>query len=215
MEYNTGNLQKYTTKNPLKRGMVRKLNEKIIDRIGRYLSLIEAREPTILDAGCGEGFIDALLMEKFAYTNLVGLEYADEAIKIAKQINPEVRYIQGDITKMPFQDHAFDIVISTEVLEHLEEPGIALKELIRVAKKFVLITVPHEPWFCLGNMLVLKNVNRLGNPIDHINHWTKKSFQSFLQKEEMSNWKVSGSFPWIIAETRNSITDLWPEAKTF
>lgn len=38
---------------------------------------------------------------------------------------------------MPFQDRSFDIVICTEVLEHLEKPDAALKELIRIAKKFV------------------------------------------------------------------------------
>lgn len=75
-------------------------------------------------------------------------------------MNPSVEHIQGDITRMPFCDHSFDIVICTEVLEHLEKPGAALKELKRVAKKFILITVPHEPWFCLGNLLVLKNVSR-------------------------------------------------------
>ena len=127
----------------------------------------------------------------------------DEAIKAARKMNPSVEYIQGDITKMPFQDRSFDIVICTEVMVHLEKPDAALKELIRIAKKFVFVTVPREPWFCLGNLLVLKNVRRLGNPMDHINHWTKKPFHTFLQKQDIGNrdWTISGSFPWIIAET--------------
>lgn len=200
MEYNTGNLEKHTTKNPLKRYLVHKLNEKIVGSIGRYVLSIESGAPEILDAGCGEGFVDALLLERFTQVSITGLEFTDEALSFARQMNPSAAYIQGDITKMPFPDHSFDIVICTEVLEHLEKPEAALKELIRVARKYVFITVPHEPWFCLGNLLVLKNVGRLGNPIDHINHWSKRSFQVFLQKEGRGNWKVSRSFPWIIAE---------------
>lgn len=202
MEYNTGNLEKYMTKNPLKKKMVQKLNEKIADDVGRYILSLGLEEPMILDAGCGEGFIDALLLERFSHVNITGLEFTEEAIKIARQMNPTAEYIQSDIVKMPFGDHTFDIVICTEVLEHLEKPKAALKELIRVAKKFVLITVPHEPWFCLGNLLVLKNVSRLGNPKDHINHWTKKSFQRFLQEEKLGEWKIGGCFPWVIAETQ-------------
>lgn len=201
MGYNRGNLEKHMTKNPLKRWMVHKLNEKIVDCISKYTSLLEDKTPTILDAGCGEGFIDVLLLKSLVNVNVVGLEFAEEAIRIAREMNPSIQYLQGDITKMPFEDRSFDIVICTEVLEHLEKPDVALKELIRVAKKFVFVTVPHEPWFCLGNLLVLKNVSRLGNPIDHINHWRKKSFQSFLYKQENGGvWKVGGSFPWIIAE---------------
>ena len=211
MEYNAGNLEKHLTKNPLKKQMVRKLNRKIVDSVGSYISSFESKAPRILDAGCGEGFIDALLVEKFTCVNIVGLEFTNEAIRIARQMNPSVEYIQGDIAQMPFQDNSFDIVICTEVLEHLEKPESALKELIRVAKKFLFITVPHEPWFCLGNLLVLKNVSRLGNPIDHINHWSKKSFQAFLQGE-MEGWRVSGSFPWIIAEM--SISPISSEPQT-
>lgn len=201
MKYNTGNLEKYTTHNLLKRKMVQRLNEKIADSIGKSVASIESKVPTILDAGCGEGFIDALLRERFAHVHIVGLEFTNEAIRIARQMNPSVEYMQGDIMKMPFQDNSFDIVMCTEVLEHLARPEAALSELKRVTKKFLFITVPHEPWFCLGNLLVLKNVSRLGNPIDHINHWTMKSFQTFLQNGGMGEWNVSGSFPWIIAET--------------
>ena len=199
MEYNTGNLEKYTTKNPLKRLMVKRLNDKIIANVGRDLSSIDS-EISILDAGCGEGFIDALLIDNYSSIRITGLEFAEEAIEIARKMNPKAEYVQSDITKMPFDDQSFDIVICTEVLEHLEKPDKAISEIIRVAKKYVLLTVPHEPWFCLGNLLVLKNVSRLGNPLDHINHWNLNSFRSFLQKHINRRWRISRSFPWIIAE---------------
>lgn len=198
VEYNTGNIEKYKSKNPLKRAMVERLNKRILKIIGS--EIIEGKPFRILDAGCGEGFIDHLLIDIFRNVQITGLEFTEEAIIIAKETNPSVKYIQGDICKMPFEAGSFDYVICTEVLEHLPEPEKALKELMRVSTGRMLITVPHEPWFCIGNLLVLKNVTRLGNPIDHINHWTKTSFSKFLNTTQVRGWTMKQSFPWIIAQ---------------
>ncbi len=209
MKYNTGNYEKYMTKNPLKRHMVENLNASIVKSIGMYGMEMNTEQIHILDAGCGEGIIDRLLAEHLPKARITGLEYTPEAIQIARDMNPGVAYIQGDIKEMPFENNSFDIVMCTEVLEHIDNPGKALAELIRVSKRFLYITVPHEPWFCMGNLLVLKNITRFGNPEDHIHHWTKKSFLRFLQKEGMRGWKISGSFPWIIGEA-----ELGPEKRS-
>ena len=196
-KYNTGNIEKYESKNPLKRVMVEKLNKRILDSIN---NMIGDKKVIILDAGCGEGYIDKLLAERFPNSKITGLEFTEEAIKIAKERNKTVNYIQGDVGDMPFENNSFDLVICTEVLEHLNNPEMALQELVRVSNGSLLITVPHEPWFCLGNLLVLKNVTRLGNPIDHVNHWTQKSFSEFLKRSKMRGWIIEKSFPWIIAK---------------
>lgn len=196
VEYNRGNIEKYESKNPLKRTMVKNLNKKILNYVD---SIIGNKSVKILDAGCGEGFIDKLLVNRLHNAEILGLEFTKEAIAIAKDTNPSVKYVQGDICEMPFEDNTFDLVICTEVLEHLPNPEKALSELKRVSNGNLLITVPHEPWFCMGNLLVLKNVTRLGNPIDHLNHWTKKSFSRFLKNAKMGEWLIDGSFPWIIA----------------
>lgn len=209
VEYNTGNIEKYKSTNPLKRAMVERLNIRILDIVGK--EIIDGNPVRILDAGCGEGFIDRLLADRFRNTQITGLEFTTDAIVIAKEVNPSVKYVQGDICDMPFKDDCFDFVICTEVLEHLPDPGKALKELMRVSTGRLLITVPHEPWFCLGNMIVLKNVKRLGNPIDHINHWTKKSFSEFLMaitpEKKWGGWHIDGCFPWIVAQFDDDISE--------
>ena len=72
-------------------------------------------------------------------------------------------------------------------------------ELIRVTDSYLLLTVPNEPWFCLGNLLALKNIKRFGNPVDHINHWTFKKFKNFTQKYLSNNILYTTSFPWSLA----------------
>lgn len=198
MEYNTGNYDKYMTSNPLKKKMVNNLNSRIIGIMGKLLSKPE-KVYRILDAGCGEGFISNLIFNNFRNVEITGLEYTSEAVRIARSMNNKINYLQGDIYKMPFEDSSFDMVICTEVLEHLESPLDALRELHRVSENEILLTVPEEPWFCLGNLAVLKNVSRLGNPEDHINHWTYRRFVKYVKTCLGGGiYLCSKSFPWTV-----------------
>lgn len=201
MKYNTGNYQKYMTKNPLKRRMVDCLNYKIINYIERLCTEVDKEKVKILDAGCGEGFISDLVYKNVENVQIIGLEYMEEALKIAREMNKNINYVQGDIYDIPFEENAFDIVLCTEVLEHLQNPNLALQELMRVAKYAVVLSVPNEPWFCMGNLLALKNVRRFGNPIDHINHWTYRGFVNFFMKQNICDKDKcypDRSFPWTI-----------------
>ena len=194
--YNSGNMEKYNSRNPIKKGLVERLNRKIISILGE---MIGENNATVLDAGCGEGYISRLIASSFPNVNVTGIEYTPEAINVAKEMDTLVSYIQGDISDMPFENHSFDFVVCTEVLEHVENPDKALSELLRVGKNGVLITVPHEPWFRMGNMLAFKNVSRFGNPIDHINHWSFRSFKRFVCRYSR-NAEFSNSFPWSVAK---------------
>ena len=194
--YNSGNVKKYNTKNPLKRLLVDRLNQRIIKEIAL---LIDKKEQVkILDAGCGEGFISRMIVSAFPGVVVTGLDYTNEALEIAREMGEDVTYVQGDIMDMPFENKEFDIVVCTEVLEHLDDPDKAHSELLRVSKWGVLVTVPHEPWFCIGNMAALKNLSRFGNPIDHINRWSFGSFKEFIGKKSR-NAVFGKSFPWSIA----------------
>lgn len=195
MNYNSGNYDKYMSKNPLKKHMVNNLNKNILKLIKELRGEGKLK---LLDAGCGEGFISDLLYHEVDNIEITGLEFTEEALEIAKSMNNGVHFMQGDIYNMPFADKYFDVVLCTEVLEHLENPDAALKEISRVARNAVLLTVPNEPWFCMGNLLVLKNVRRLGNPIDHINHWTYIKFVNYIKKTLGDTCISLGSFPWTI-----------------
>ena len=182
MEYNIGNIDKYNTKNPLKRFMLDKFFLKFIDAFN-LLNKDLSVSKKVLDIGCGEGVISNLLYDKFNNIKITAVDYFEEAIKKAKENNPRnISFDTGDITALKYTDNSFDIVVSTEVLEHIPNPDIALKELYRVANKHIILSVPSEPFFCIGNLASGKNIKRLGNPIDHINHWTYWGFKRFIIK---------------------------------
>ena len=109
--------------------------------------------------------------------------------------------MQGDIYSLPFADKSFAVTFCLEVLEHLQTPEKALAELCRVTDRTLILSVPHEPFFCLGNLLSGKNISRLGNPQDHINFFTLSKLKNFLQKNlsSMYQFEIHRGLVWNIA----------------
>ncbi len=90
-----------------------------------------------LDIGCGNGSLIKYLrkLDIEAY----GIEISKYALEVAdKELKPYIKY--GDITKIPYKDESFDLVLSFDVLEHIERSKLkkSLEESIRVSKKWIL-----------------------------------------------------------------------------
>ena len=172
----TDNYKKHTHKNPIQRFLLGNFFKNLVN-------LTKAKTvDSILDVGCGEGFTLNRLKENGIGKKLEGLEYLQAAIDLGKKTYPDIKITKGNIYELPYRDNEFDLVLCTEVLEHLEEPEKALKELVRVSRKYLVISVPNEPFFMLAQMIRGKNWSRLGNDIEHINHWTMFGFPQFVKK---------------------------------
>lgn len=94
----------------------------------------------ILDAGCGDGRLSQAI-RKDNRCFLVGFDLS----MVALRQYPGPRCC-GSASQLPFVNRSFDLVVTTEVLEHLPEPVYeqALDEIARVADKYILITVPNQ-----------------------------------------------------------------------
>jgi len=187
------NFVKHTSNNPIQKFLINNF----------YAALISLSKPlspkTVLDAGCGEGFSMNKLIANGIGERIEGIEYSNEAISFAKKLFPHLTIKQGSIYDLPYKDSSFDLVICAEVLEHLENPAKALREMSRVSRKYLIISVPNEPLFMVSNFIRGKNLSRLGNDPGHINHWTFFSFQKFITKNGIKIRKTLFPFPWIIA----------------
>lgn len=97
-----------------------------------------------LDAGCGSGLILRHLPK-----GSIGLDANKKILKIAQKHVPTAKLVCGSILKMPFPDNSFDVVVCTEVLEHLLKPEKAMDEIKRVLKPMgkIIGTVPRESLF--------------------------------------------------------------------
>ena len=180
----TDNYKKHTHRNPIQRLLLWNFFRNFTDLMATK------KVDSILDVGCGEGFTLNRLKEKGIGKQLEGLEYLQTAIQLGKKTYPDIKIIQGSIYELPYKDNSFDLVLCTEVLEHLEEQKKALKELVRVSKKYLVISVPNEPFFMLAQLIRGKNWSRLGNDIEHINHWTMLGFPKFVKKNAGSDIKI-------------------------
>ena len=178
----TDNFKKHTHPNPIQRFLLWNFFKTL-------LGLIKERQvDSILDVGCGEGFTLNRFSENKVGKKLEGIEYNKSAIQLGQKIYPNIKIKQGNIYSLPYEDNSFDLVLCTEVLEHLEEPKKALKELVRVSKKYLVISVPNEPLFMSAQLIRGKNWSRFGNDIEHINHWTMFGFPKFIKQN--SNAKI-------------------------
>jgi SAM-dependent methyltransferase len=195
----TSNFHKHTSSNPIQRWLIQRVHNVVIERIA-------AAGPTsFLDAGCGEGFVANLLLQRLPDLDLTGFDFNPASVEMARQRVPGATFTVASIFDIPFPDNTFDVVGCFEVLEHQVDPKPALAELARVAKRMVILSVPHEPFFSLSNAMRGKNwdVRPRGSDPDHKQLWTQQAFGEFVKSEPSLDlvW-LGGSFPWTIAIAR-------------
>jgi ubiquinone/menaquinone biosynthesis C-methylase UbiE len=122
----------------------------------------------ILDVGCSIG--DYCQKLKNSGFSCVGVDYNPKYIEKAREKGVEA-YVM-DAYNLSFEDKSFDTVLLFEILEHLENPELVLREAKRVAKKNILITTPNFSEFSRLASLKLTYYDVLEE--DHVNFFTKE-----------------------------------------
>lgn len=180
-------------------------------------SAIERLRPQkILDAGCGRGFyVKALSFYDFP-KEIHGIDINSEYIKKAEKLalsDKRIKIAEGSIYKLPYKDNFFDVVICSEILEHLTDEKKALQEIRRVLKPggSLIATVPHhnfpflwDPlnWILmrLFNTHVNKNIWWLaGIWADHEQLYTEKQLREIVSAQGF-----------LVNHTRGFINNCWP-----
>ncbi len=88
----------------------------------------------LMDLGCFDSPLGDMAKRKCGYSEVWGLDYADEAIKYAKEQYKNVNYLVGDVYNIPFNDETFNYVTAGELIEHLEDIKGFIKEAVRILK---------------------------------------------------------------------------------
>ncbi len=187
----TADTLKYQSANPIKRLLIKRFQNKL-------LTLIKSTNArNVLDAGCGEGYLLSFLNNQIKDWHIEAFDINNELVAKAKHKTPNASLTVQDIYNCNYPDRSFDLVINTEVLEHLQDPRKALNEMGRLTKKWVILSVPNEPFFSLSNFICGKNILRLGNDAGHLNRWSTKSFIGLISRFFVIT-AVSKPFPWTI-----------------
>jgi SAM-dependent methyltransferase len=128
----------------------------------------------ILDAGCGSG---RNMVELARLGTVTGIELSETSVALARQRDVG-EIVAGSVLEMPFADDSFDLAVSLDVIEHLEDDLTALRELRRVLAPggALLVTVPAYQWLWSGH--------------DKINHHYRRYTRRSLQRvAEQAGWQ--------------------------
>lgn len=110
-----------------------------------FLKETNLRGKIFLDAGSGTGWFSKMAEERGAivYSTDIGLNILNQV-----SLKCDSYRVCGSVLELPYRDNAFDVVMSTEVIEHTEDPYRGVDELIRVLKPggILIITAPNRIW---------------------------------------------------------------------
>ena len=197
-EVPTGNtFDKYGSSNPV----VKRL-------MGGFHSTLDglwtkAAPASVLDVGCGEGVLTLEWAERLAGGRIVGIDLEDPKLRAEweKRERPNLEFRAEEATHLSFSDDEFDLASAIEVLEHVPEPEATVSEMARVARHWLLVSVPREPLWRGLNMARGAYWRHLGNTPGHVNHWSKRGFVSLLSRYGTVE-EARSPFPWSMALVR-------------
>lgn len=118
------------------------------DRWTAILEFLNGETGTLLDVGAGTAYLNRAIVGARMPLKVTNCDIRKEYVDKGRDAGFDC--FTGDVRNLPFRDRSFDVVTCNEVLEHLPNMGEGLAELIRVAKKKVIITLPisrvKEDW---------------------------------------------------------------------
>lgn len=161
------------------------------------------KKMTFADIGCAEGFYVKYIASVHDGTFCIGADIARTYIKKAKRngkiLNTE--YIVCDVENLPFKDNSIDVILCSEVLEHVYNYRGSLMELRRVGKKYLVISFPGHSYLYKA-VSKIKPVKKLADnlvrapDVGHVSEVTVGDVQELLKgKCKCLKIKIGGSLP--------------------
>lgn len=141
----------------------------------------------LLDVGCGAGVLGRTLKEERGVSEVAGIEAIPEVGEKARASLDRV--LIGDIERidLPFTDGYFDCIVCADVLEHLVEPGLALRKLSRVLAQdgVIVISIPNARFHEMVAMLSYGGWTYADTGImdsTHLRFFTRSSIQALVKE---------------------------------
>ncbi len=149
----------------------------------------------ILDVGCGEGFLDKLLIEKS--NEVFGIDISERAVKLARKNGVKAFVCDIENEDLPFDD-SFEVIILSEVLEHLISPKKVIEKLKRNLNDdgYFVLTFPNIAYYKYRMQLLFGHFPKqyLYYRNEHLHYWSIPDFMDFLTNCGLKCVKIKPDF---------------------
>ena len=159
----------------------------------------------VLDVGCGNGFLAGQFLQRGC--QVVGLDLSEQGVEIARKTYPKARFevLPADERILEnLNERPFDIVVSTEVIEHLYAPRPFVKgclSALRPGGRFICST-PYHGYLKNVGLGLMGKWDAHANPLwdgGHIKLWSRRTLFQLLAESGFSNLRFRGvgRLPWL------------------
>lgn len=134
----------------------------------------------VLDVGSGDGAL-ADFLQKQNECDVTCLDVSEVAIERVKTLG--LKGIVVDIEKsLPFPDKSFDYAVASEVIEHISRSEDLLREMARVSKKYIIISIPNTGFWKYRLGLLFGHFPKQWAmfPYEHVRFWTLSDFKKTI-----------------------------------
>ncbi len=120
------------------------VRKKLIEEIADHVAPLTCESARVVDVGCGVGDLLVALRNRRPLIRTFGCDFSERAVAGAQARLPEGQFVRHVIADLPYGSQAFDVVLCTDTLEHLDQPARVVEELVRVCAPggVVVIVVP-------------------------------------------------------------------------
>jgi ubiquinone/menaquinone biosynthesis C-methylase UbiE len=131
-----------------------------MDVVLRMVDEVAPRPSDVLDLACGIGAFTIAAAQRGH--RVIGVDYSEAALvaarKLAAEEGVQCDFVHGDATKMPFADASFDVIIASDIIEHLFDPPLVrmFQECHRVLRKGGALVIHTTPTRYLHLMSVMR-----------------------------------------------------------
>lgn len=188
-----------------------------------FLGELTKLSPTgvLVDVGCGPGYLVAEMAQTFPGLNITGVDISEEMVELATKnyvgstFAQRVRFRQGDIQDLPFEESSVDFVVSTLSLHHWSDAGKAFGEIRRVLKprgRLLILDSRRDArrlfyWMLrFAQIFVVPSVMRRSNEPSGsvLSSYTPAEIELVLSATGFGDWKIKGDFGWMLIYGRKS-----------
>ncbi len=160
------------------------------ERINNLIEIIPKGYSTLLDIGARDGYISSLLTPYFKGVTALDMEKPCLA-------KGNIVAVKGNATNLEFPDDSFDVILCTEVLEHISPRLLnkACNEMIRVARNFVVIGVPYKQDLRSGRT-TCSYCRRKNPPWGHVNSFDQDKLKELFEPLRLESLSFVGKCAW-------------------